>query len=222
VGCTVTGSTVLGSSGESGYLSPAQRREALSAFSDAAGGHGLQLIVGVTDPATSGAVDLVRSDAAATANAFLVLPPTYYPATLDATERHLRAIADAASGRPVVLYDIPGLTGLSLRPADVRELILRVPAIQGVKLASLDLDGIGDLAADQSVSLFAGYDEIATNWLQRMSRRHGALRHALPGGSSRWYNALADGDRRPRLPFHRGDLAAIRAMVGRTWTSSRS
>ena len=34
----VTGMTVLGSSGESGYLSPAQRREALSAFSDAAGG----------------------------------------------------------------------------------------------------------------------------------------------------------------------------------------
>jgi 4-hydroxy-tetrahydrodipicolinate synthase len=209
----VAGMTVLGSSGESGYLSPAQ-----SAFSDAAGDHGLQLIVGVTDPATSGAVDFVRSDAAATANAFLVLPPTYYPATLDATERHLRAIADAASGRPIVLYDIPGLTGLSLRPADVRELIHRVPAIQGVKLASLDLDGIGDLAAEQSLSLFAGYDEIAHEQVAEGCRGVMAPFVTLcPEESRRWYDALAlaDGDRQAAFAVFIEEISPlIRAMVG--------
>lgn len=212
----VAGMTVLGSSGESGYLSPAERLGALSAFAGAAGTHGLELIVGVTDPATSGAVDFVRSEAAESAGAFLVLPPTYYPATLDATERHLRAIADAASGRPIILYDIPGLTGLSLRAADVRELIRRVPAIQGVKLASLDLGGIGDLATEQSLSLFAGYDEIAHEQVAEGCRGVMAPFVTLcPEESRRWYDALVGGNRQAAFALFIEEISPlIRAMVG--------
>ena len=101
---------MLGSSGESGYLTPADRRRALEAFAEAAGRHDLAMVVGVTDAATAGAVEFVQCDEAAAASAFLVLPPTYYPATLAATQRHLAAVADAAAGRPLVLYDIPGLS----------------------------------------------------------------------------------------------------------------
>lgn len=212
----VAGMTVLGSSGESGYLSPADKREALAAFAEAAVRHQLQLVVGVTDPATSGAVDFVRSSEAASAGAFLVLPPTYYPATLNATERHLGAIAEAASGRPIVLYDIPGLSGLSLRPADVRNLILRVPAIQGVKVASLDLDGICDLAADQTIALFAGYDEIAHEQVAEGCRGVMAPFVSLcPEPSRRWYDALARGDRQAAFAIFIEEISPlIRAMVG--------
>jgi 4-hydroxy-tetrahydrodipicolinate synthase len=212
----VVGMTVLGSSGESGYLSPGDRREALSAFSNAATEHGLRLIVGVTDAATSGAVDFVRSDEAADAAAFLVLPPTYYPATLDATERHLRAIAAAASGRPIILYDIPGLSGLSLGPADVRYLISRVPAIQGVKLSRLALDGIGELATDPSLSLFAGYDEIAHEQVAEGCRGVMAPFVPLcPEASRRWYDSLTGGDRQGAFAIFIEEISPlIRAMVG--------
>ena len=216
VGPHVAGMTVLGSSGESGYLSPAQRREALAAFAEAATRHRLHLIVGVTDPATSGAVEFVRSDEAASASAFLVLPPTYYPATLDATERHLRAIADAASGRPLIFYDIPGLSGLSLGAADVRELMLRIPAIGGVKFSRLDLSGIGDLATDHSLSLFAGYDEIAHEQVAEGCRGVMAPFVALcPEQSRRWYDALAGGDRQAAFTVFLEEISPlIRAMVG--------
>jgi dihydrodipicolinate synthase/N-acetylneuraminate lyase len=216
VGPHVAGMTVLGSSGESGYLSPAQRREALAAFAEAAARHRLHLIVGVTDPATSGAVEFVRSDEAAGASAFLVLPPTYYPATLDASERHLRAIADAASGRPLIFYDIPGLSGLSLGAADVRELMLRIPAIGGVKFSRLDLAGIGDLATDESLSLFAGYDEIAHEQVAEGCRGVMAPFVAMcPEQSRRWYDALAGGDRQAAFTVFLEEISPlIRAMVG--------
>jgi dihydrodipicolinate synthase/N-acetylneuraminate lyase len=216
VGPHVAGMTVLGSSGESGYLSPAQRREALAAFAEAAARHRLHLIVGVTDPATSGAVEFVRSDEAAGASAFLVLPPTYYPSTLDASERHLRAIADAASGRPLIFYDIPGLSGLSLGAADVRELMLRIPAIGGVKFSRLDLAGIGDLATDESLSLFAGYDEIAHEQVAEGCRGVMAPFVAMcPEQSRRWYDALAGGDRQAAFTVFLEEISPlIRAMVG--------
>ncbi len=212
----VAGLTVLGSSGESGYLSPAERREALAAFAEEAARNHLRLIVGVTDPATSGAVDFVRSDEASSADAFLVLPPTYYPATFDATVRHLCAIAEAASGRRLIFYDIPGLSGLSVGAADVRELIRRVPEIGGVKFSRLDLSGIGDLAEDPSLALFAGYDEIAHEQVAAGCSGVMAPFVAMcPEPSRRWCDALAGGDRGAAFTIFLEEISPlIRAMVG--------
>ena len=210
------GMTVLGSSGESGYLEPAERRRALAAFAKAADQHRLDLIVGVTDAATFGAVEFVKSDEAASASAFLVLPSTYYPATLEATERHLAAVAGASSGRPLVLYDIPGLTGLSLGPVSVRHLAERVPAIGGVKIASLDLDCIVELAGDAGLTLYAGYDEIAHEQVAEGCRGVMAPFAAMcPEATRRWYDALAKGDRPAAFAIFIEEISPlIRAMVG--------
>jgi len=212
----VQGITVLGSSGESGYLTPDDRRRALAAFAEAAGRHDLAMVVGVTDPATAGAVDFVRSSEAAAANAFLVLPPTYYPATLAATERHLAAVADAAAGRPLVLYDIPGLSGLGLGRPDVLELVERIPAISHVKLSKLDLDGIAPLAAGGRLTLLAGYDEIAHEQVVEGCR--GVMVPFVvmcPEQSARWYTELITGDKRLAFSIFIEEISPlIRAMVG--------
>ena len=210
------GMTVLGSSGESGYLTQAERRRALAAFAKAADQHRLDLIVGVTDAATLGAVEFVKSDEASSASAFLVLPSTYYPATLEATERHLAAVAGASSGRPLVLYDIPGLTGLSLGPANVRYLVERVPTIGGVKIASLDLDCIVELAGDAGLTLYAGYDEIAHEQVAEGCRGVMAPFAAMcPEATRRWYDALVKGDRPAAFAIFIEEISPlIRAMVG--------
>jgi len=212
----VSGITVLGSSGESGYLTPDDRRRTLAAFADAAGQHNLPMVVGVTDPATAGAVDFVQSREAATASAFLVLPPTYYPATLAATERHLAAVADAAAGRPLVLYDIPGLSGLGLGQTDVMELVERVPAISHAKLSKLDLDGIAPLAVDGRITLLAGYDEIAHEQVVEGCR--GVMVPFVvmcPEPSARWYTELTTGDKRVAFSIFMDEISPlIRAMVG--------
>jgi dihydrodipicolinate synthase/N-acetylneuraminate lyase len=212
----VRGITVLGSSGESGYLTPADRRRALAAFAEAASRHDLAMVVGVTDAATTGAVEFVRSNEAAAASAFLVLPPTYYPPTLAATERHLAAVADAAAGRPLVLYDIPGLSGLGLGRADVMELVERVPAISHAKLSKLDLDGIAPLAADGRITLLAGYDEIAHEQVVEGCR--GVMVPFVvmcPEPSARWFTELTTGDKRLAFSIFMDEIfPLIRAMVG--------
>jgi len=212
----VRGITVLGSSGESGYLTPADRRRALEAFAEAAGRHDLTMVVGVTDAATAGAVEFVQCDEAAAASAFLVLPPTYYPATFAATERHLAAVADAAAGRPLVLYDIPGLSGLGLGPTDVQRLVDRIPAISYAKLSRLDLDCIAPLAMDERITLFAGYDEIA--YEQVVEGCRGVMVPFVvmcPEPSARWYAELTTGDRRLAFSIFIDEISPlIRAMVG--------
>ena len=102
----VDGLTVLGSSGESAYFSTSERLRALGAFGAAAEQHGLPIVAGITDPSVAEARAFLCSSEAGSVAAFLVLPPTYYPATLAATKRQLAAIA-AATERPIVFYDIP-------------------------------------------------------------------------------------------------------------------
>ena len=216
VGPHVAGMTVLGSSGESGYLSPAQRREALAAFAEAAARHRLHLIVGVTDPATVGG-GRVRSFRRGCHCQRL---PRAAAHVLPRDPRRHRAAPGrdrrCGVGAAPHFYDIPGLSGLSLGAADVRELMLRIPAIRGVKFSRLDLAGIGDLATDQSLSLFAGYDEIAHEQVAEGCRGVMAPFVAMcPEQSRRWYDALAGGDRQAAFTVFLEEISPlIRAMVG--------
>jgi 4-hydroxy-tetrahydrodipicolinate synthase len=190
----VDGLTVLGSSGESGYFSLAERRSILAVFAEAAERHGLPMIVGVTHPSTHEAKSFVASPEAATASAFLVLPPSYYPATLDATERHLNAVAEATE-RPLVYYEIPSLSGLSLGPAELLALAARIPRIRAVKISKVGFD-VEALSADGRLRIFAGYDEILHE--QAAEGCHGVMAPVValcPAACRRWWECLRGGQR---------------------------
>jgi 4-hydroxy-2-oxoglutarate aldolase len=103
------------------------------------------LLVGTGRQATRDVIALSRAVARAGADAVLVLTPSVYrnqltPATLIA---HYRAIADG-SPVPVVLYNMPQATGVTLAPAIVQELASH-PNIAGIKESSGDVAVVGDL-----------------------------------------------------------------------------
>jgi 4-hydroxy-2-oxoglutarate aldolase len=105
------------------------------------------LLVGTGRQATRDVIAVSRAVARAGADAVLVLTPSVYrnlltPAALLA---HYRAIADG-SPVPVVLYNMPQATGVTLAPPIVQELATH-PNIAGIKESSGDVAVVGDLVA---------------------------------------------------------------------------
>jgi 4-hydroxy-2-oxoglutarate aldolase len=103
------------------------------------------LLVGTGRQATRDVIALSRAVAAAGADAVLVLTPSVYrnQLTPGALLAHYHAIADG-SPVPVVLYNMPQATGVTLSPALVQELSAH-PNIAGIKESSGDVAVVGDL-----------------------------------------------------------------------------
>jgi 4-hydroxy-tetrahydrodipicolinate synthase len=211
----VDGVLALGSSGEAGYLSLSQRLRALNLFLEAGHRYDLPVVAGITDPAIENVHAFLRGPDASAVSAWLVLPPTYYPATLGAAERHLATIADAVD-QPIVLYDIPGLSGLSLSTEDIVRLAERIPTLRYVKVCHPSLTQLADLAQHDRLRLFAGYDEVLHE--QVVEGCSGAMVPVIamcPEPARRWYDTLLGGDQPEAFAIFTERLAPlIRAMVG--------
>lgn len=130
----VDGLLVLGSNGEAVYLSEEERRLAVKTARAAAPRQ--PLLVGTGAETTRLVIERNRQAAELGADYVLVLPPHYYKGMMtgEVLERHYRELADA-SPLPVLLYNMPAATGLSLSPGLVAELATH-PNIVGLKDSS--------------------------------------------------------------------------------------
>ena len=103
------------------------------------------LLVGTGRQATRDVIALSRAVAREGADAVLVLTPSVYrnQLTPGALVAHYHAIADG-SPVPVVLYNMPQATGITLSPPIVQELSSH-PNIAGIKESSGDVAVVADL-----------------------------------------------------------------------------
>jgi 4-hydroxy-2-oxoglutarate aldolase len=137
----VQGIVVSGSTGEAPLLDDDEVRELVTIARDALSDEAW-LIVGTGAESTRQTIRMSQAAAAAGADAVLVRPPAYFsnganPATL---VTHFRAIADASSV-PVLIYNIPKYTHLSLAPGLLQQLADHERII-GVKDSSGDLKNL--------------------------------------------------------------------------------
>ncbi len=155
----VTGIVVAGTTGESPTLEH-DEYEALIARSVRLGhDHDLVVIAGTGSNSTAHAVRLQRSAKAAGADATLSVNPYYNKPTQDGLYAHFMAVADAAD-IPVVLYNIPGRTGVALTPATVLRLAAH-PNIQSVKEATGSTDSCSEIAQHcPSLAVLSGDDSM--------------------------------------------------------------
>ncbi|MGH7475762.1 MAG: dihydrodipicolinate synthase family protein [Longimicrobiales bacterium] len=132
------GFVLFGSTGE-GPLLDEEEKLRLTAFARDIVPATLPLVAGAGAESTRSAVHQARSLAAAGADAVIVAPPSYFGPLLPpaALRDHFLAIADA-SPVPVVLYNIPKYTHVSLEAGLVAELV-RHPNVVGVKDSSGDV-----------------------------------------------------------------------------------
>jgi len=144
------GIVVAGSTGEAPLLDPDEQRRAVG-WARAVIPESKWLVVGTGAESTRQAIALTRAAAEEGADAVLVRPPSYFPAVAArALANYFRAVADA-SPVPVLVYNIPKYTHVSLPPELLQELSTHT-RIVGVKDSSGDLKNL------------AAYREAAPQW----------------------------------------------------------
>jgi len=142
----LVGILALGSNGEAGLLTEDESDKVVRAVRDAVPSSRL-LIVGTGRESTRATIAATRRAADLGADAVLVRTPSFFKSqmTADALTRHYVAVADA-SPVPVLLYNLPGPTGISLT-LPVIQAAAEHANIVGVKETSPELDRLSQFAA---------------------------------------------------------------------------
>ena len=154
------GLVVLGSTGEAATLLEADRDALITATLEAAGG--LPVIAGTGSNATHQAAAWTRRAQDLGAHAALVVTPYYTKPTPGGLVAHYRAVAEAAPGLPLIVYNVPGRTGLNVLPSTMA-LLWANPAIVAVKESSANLAQIAEVARTlpPGKTLLSGDDNLA-------------------------------------------------------------
>ncbi|MCM0754292.1 4-hydroxy-tetrahydrodipicolinate synthase [Desulfovibrio aminophilus] len=96
------------------------------------------VIAGAGSNSTREAIELTRLAKEAGADATLQITPYYNKPTPDGLVGHFKAIAKAVP-LPMIIYNVPGRTGLNLAPKTLARIAREVPEAIGVKEATGDL-----------------------------------------------------------------------------------
>jgi 4-hydroxy-tetrahydrodipicolinate synthase len=121
---------VNGSLGEFTNLSGTERSLVIRTVIEEVGGR-IPVSVGVGSPGTQNAVELAREAAEMGADNLLVLPPFYFQIGEEAVFAHFKTIAESVDV-PIVIYNFPGTTKITLSPSLVARLA-QVDGVIGVK-----------------------------------------------------------------------------------------
>lgn len=162
----------VGTTGESPTLSHDEHKLVVELCIDEAAGR-VPVIAGAGSNSTAEAVDFVRHASQVGANAVLVVTPYYNKPTQNGLMRHYEAVAEA-SDVPVVIYDIPGRSVVSM-DIDTMVALAEHPNITGVKDSSQDLSRPTMLAnaIGSGFSMLSGEDGTALPF--RAAGGHGCI-----------------------------------------------
>lgn len=127
----VGGISPLGSTGEATHLTFDERKLFAEEVVRLVGGR-VPLVVGVGSSGTREAVELARHAEDAGADAVLAVSPFYWKVGEDALFNHFTTVADAVE-IPVLLYNLPMLTGIDLSPSLIVRLAGERENIVGIK-----------------------------------------------------------------------------------------
>lgn len=125
-----------GTTGETPTLSDDEHKAVVRACLEVTRGK-LPVIAGAGSNATAKAVELARFAEKAGADAILVVTPYYNKPSQDGMFAHFKAVNDAV-GIPIILYNVPGRTGVEISVETVARLG-GLRNIAGIKDASVDL-----------------------------------------------------------------------------------
>jgi 4-hydroxy-tetrahydrodipicolinate synthase len=132
----------VGTTGESATLDVDEHIDVIRRVVKQARGR-VPVIAGTGANSTSEAIELTAAGKGVGANAALIVTPYYNRPTQEGLFRHYKAIAEAVE-IPVIMYNVPGRTGVDMQPATVARLA-PIKNIVGLKEAKGELSRIREL-----------------------------------------------------------------------------
>ena len=147
----VDGLVICGTTGESATLTEKEHMDVIREAVKFVNGR-VPVIAGTGSNCTQTAIEMSKEAEEYGADGLLLVSPYYNKATAEGMYEHFADTANAVN-IPVILYNIPGRTGVNIEPETVYRLAKDVKNIVAVKEASGNISNIAKIAA-----LTAGLD----------------------------------------------------------------
>lgn len=150
---------VCGTTGEAATLTHDEHIREIRFVCDIVNGR-IPVIAGTGSNCTATAVYLSQCAEEAGADGLLLVSPYYNKSTQKGLKVHFTEVAQAVR-LPILLYNIPGRTGINITPETIVSLCKEVENIVGVKEASGNFSAIAKIASLSNgwVDLYSGNDD---------------------------------------------------------------
>jgi 4-hydroxy-tetrahydrodipicolinate synthase len=158
------GVVVCGTTGEGPTVSDREKLDLLEVIT-AEVGSAATVIANTGTYDTHHSVALTRAALESGVDGFLAVTPYYNKPPRAGIVAHFAAIAEAADGRPVIIYNIPQRVVVNLEPDLLAELD-KIPNVVAVKQATPDLDQARRIMLETNLALYAGNDDLVYPFLQ--------------------------------------------------------
>jgi 4-hydroxy-tetrahydrodipicolinate synthase len=154
----VDGVVAAGSTGEVGALSSDERLRLVDTVIEHTDGR-VPVIAQTGATTTAEAIRLSRAAEKSGADVLMLITPFYEPLSTEETVAYIKDVASAVE-LPVMLYNIPAVTGVNLDPSTVRSLAEEVDNIRYIKDSSANWEQALQLIHHHSdvIGTFIGWD----------------------------------------------------------------
>ena len=149
------GLVISGTTGEAPTTTDAEKEALLRAVVDAVGDRAA-VVAGVGTNSTTHSVELARAAEKAGADGALLVTPYYNRPPQAGVIAHVEAVLDAVD-LPVLLYDVPGRTGLAMT-TDTIVRLAEHERVVGVKDAKIDMEATSWVLARTDLAYYSGHD----------------------------------------------------------------
>lgn len=206
------GLVVNGTTGEAPTTHAPEKAEVVAAVVAAVGDRAA-VVAGAGSNDTAHAVRMAEQAAEAGAHGLLVVTPYYSRPSQDGLVRHVTAVADATE-LPVMLYDVPGRTGVRVAPATLDRLAAH-ERIVAVKDATGDLYAAAKAIERTGLAWYCGDDSAYLAMLALgASGVVSVVGHVAGDRLAALTRAFDAGDAREALALFRSIIPAIDALNG--------
>ncbi len=203
---------VLGSTGEAATILEAERDALITACLEEAGS--CPVVVGTGSNATAQAAAWTRRAQELGAHGALVVTPYYNKPTPGGLVAHYHAVTQAAPGLPVVIYNVPGRTGLNVLPSTLA-MLWENPMLVAVKESSGNLAQIAEVARTLPLgkTLLSGDDNLALASIAvGASGLVSVIGNVLPGPTKQLVDLALAGERSDAIAMHQALLPLMDAL----------
>ena len=148
-----------GTTGEASTMTHEEHLDVISYVCQVVKGR-IPVVAGTGSNCTETAVYLSEEAERRGADGILVVSPYYNKATQKGLKAHFTTVANSVK-IPMILYNIPGRTGVNIKPDTVADLCRNVENIVGVKDATGDISSVAELMClcDGNIDLYSGNDD---------------------------------------------------------------
>ena len=155
----VNGLVPVGCTGEAATLGVEERAEVIRAVLEARGdSSSVKVIPGTGTNATDSTIELTQMAMDLGADGAMLITPYYNKPTQGGLKKHYETVAGKVN-IPIVLYNVPGRTGVNMLPDTVHELAA-IDNIVAIKEASGSVDQVSRIVRSTRITVLSGDDSL--------------------------------------------------------------